>query len=149
MRRWLRLVRRLKYINMENKIILGEAFDNSGNTGPESDALFPKETAVFDPTKEYIHLYTDSEDFKNKRTVNYHEPFIGAFVNDVNNIGAQYNKDNLFISESQYIVLKDGEVPTEYMENRVGHVWDDTTVKYYNIKRIKIFMYYSNTGILQ
>jgi hypothetical protein len=34
--------------------------------------------------------------------------------------------------------------------NRMGHVWDNTTAKYYNIKRIKINMYiYSNEIIPQ
>lgn len=134
---------------MENKIIIGLEPAANVVEPEEETSIFPKETVTFDPTKEYIHLYTDSEDFKNKRAVNYHEPFVGAFVNDVDNIGAQYNKDNMLISQSQYIVLKDGEVPTENTANRVGRVWDDTTVKYYNIKRIKIHMYYSNTGILQ
>lgn len=137
---------------MENKIIIGLEPAANVVEPEEKTALFPKETAVFDPTKEYIHLYTNSEDFKNKRAVNYHEPFIGAFVNDTDNIGAQYNKDNLFISQSEYIVLKDGEVISnpENVANRMGHVWDNTTAKYYNIKRIKINMYiYSNEIIPQ
>ena len=117
---------------MEEKIILG--FDNSDNTESESDALFPKEIAVFDPTKEYIHLYTSSEDFKNKRAVNYHEPFVGAFVNDTDNIGAQYNKINMAISQSEYMLLHDDE---ELKPDSVGTVFAYNTAKYYNIKRLK------------
>ena len=123
---------------MEKKIILGVAFDNSDNTEPESDALFPKETAVFDPTKEYIHLYTDSEDFKNKRDVNYHEPFVGAFVNDTDDVGTQYNKINMIISQDAYALLRDGAI--EIDPGTVGNVDDGNTAKYYDIKRLKVVM---------
>ena len=108
---------------------------NYNQFNPEDHPSFHKNEQKL---QSYIHLYTDSEDFKNKRDVNYHEPFVGAFVNDTDDVGTQYNKINMIISQDAYALLRDGAI--EIDPGTVGNVDDGNTAKYYDIKRLKVVM---------
>lgn len=132
---------------MKDKIILGVTEQPSEQY--DDIIVFPKESVTFDPTKDYIHLYTSLEDFKNKRITAYNEPFIGTFADetdiDKEMMSTNFNKLNMVISGSEAFVDKDGRTLSEMeilWSLNVGAItaFDYNTAKYYNIKRLFVVL---------